>query len=146
MYCTVQDIQNHITESELAQLTDDVNFTTIDQDKVLESIGWAASVINGYLRSRYSLPLSEVPQLIKDYCVDLALYRLHERRFSLDMPDSLINKRKFVIGELKEIQKGVISLNIEDGDDVSVVADSSDFLVNKTSADRKFPSSLLDKY
>ena len=145
-YCTLNDIKQLISEAELIQLTDDNDTGTINESIVNSAISYAETTINGYISSRYTLPLSEIPELIKTFAVDLSIYRLHSRRFISDMPESLEIRYKNIIKELEKIQKGTINLNINEPDNTAKISDNDEFFCNKTSTDRLFPKSLLDKY
>ena len=145
-YCTLNDIKQLTSEAELIQLTDDDDTGIINESIVNSAISYAETTINGYISSRYTLPLSEIPELIKTFSVDLSIYRLHSRRFMLDMPESLEIRYKNIIKELEKIQKGMINLNIKEPDNTEKVADHNEFYCSKTSEDRLFPKSLLDKY
>lgn len=145
-YCNLDDIKQVTSEAELIQLTDDNNTGIVNETIVNATISYAETTINGYISSRYTLPLSEIPELIKTFAVDLSIYRLHSRRFMLDMPESLEVRYKNVIKELEKIQKGTISLNIKEPDNTEKVADHNEFYCSKTSEDRLFPKSILDTY
>lgn len=84
-YCTLGDIKDHIPEANIIQLTDDEGLGVVNQSRVDKAITTADSVIDGYLRGRYSLPLSTVPELIKTIAIDIAVYKLYERRNELEM-------------------------------------------------------------
>ena len=145
-YCNLDNIKQVISEAELIQLTDDNNTGVINENIVNSAISYAETTINGYISSRYSLPLSETPELIKTFAIDLSIYRLHSRRFMLDMPESLEVRYKNIIRELEKIQKGTISLNIKEPDNTEIVADNSEYYCNKTYEDKLFPRSELDKF
>lgn len=145
-YCNLDNIKQVISEAELIQMTDDNNTGVINENIVNSAISYAETTINGYISSRYSLPLAETPELIKTFAIDLSIYRLHSRRFMLDMPESLEVRYKNVIRELEKIQKGTISLNIKEPDNTEIVADNNEFYCNKTSENKLFPKSLLDMY
>lgn len=142
-YCTINDIQNLISEYELIQLSNDTSQESINEIVVNSAISYAETTINGYISSRYTLPLEAVPDLIRDLAVDLSIIRLHSRRFASNMPESIINREKYVIGELGKIQKGIINLNIETEQNVTKVADTNNIISNKTEADRIFTKELL---
>ncbi|MBI4835922.1 MAG: DUF1320 domain-containing protein [Candidatus Abawacabacteria bacterium] len=147
MYCTINDIINVIPECELIQLSnDDELATAVNEDVVNNAIEDAMSTINGYLMARYTLPLTEVPRLLRRYAVELAVINIHARRFTQNMPESITEREKFVIAELGKIQKGVVTLNIETLNDSVKVPDASSVAINKTEADRVFTKELLDRF
>lgn len=78
-YCTETDLLKLIPLAELAELTAEAGDTP-DSQVVAEAINRAAGEIDAYLGSRYTLPLSPVPDQVKGLAVDLALYHLYARR------------------------------------------------------------------
>lgn len=141
-YSTLTDISNAITESSVLQLTDDEGVNEINESRVSAAISFADELINGYLRSRYTLPLGSTPPMIKDLSVNIAVYKLYDRRFPANMPDSIQKKYDGSIKLLESIQKGIISLGVEA---VSEPAEGG-FKTNKTSSDRIFSKEILDNY
>lgn len=113
MYCRIEDIRQYLTEEDLVQLTNDRGTGTVDMQKVEQAISYAGGLINAYLRGRYSVPLSPVPELVKKLCVELAVYELYSRRLCLSMPEGLVERRKEIIKLLEHIQKGFVKLGIE---------------------------------
>jgi phage gp36-like protein len=47
-----------------------------DAAAIARALDDAGSLIDGYLSQRYTLPLPQVPALLKTICIDIALYRL----------------------------------------------------------------------
>jgi len=141
-YSVITDISNAITEASVLQLTDDEGISAINESRVNAAISSADELINGYLRSRYTLPLPSTPPMIRDLSVNIAVFKLYDRRFAADMPDSIQKKYDSSIKLLESIQKGVISLGIES---TSKPAEGG-FKTNKTSCDRIFPKTKLDTY
>lgn len=144
-YCTLEDIKQVISEAELIQLTDDNNIS-VNIDVVDSAIKYAQTTINGYLRSRYTLPLIEIPELLKVFAVDLVVYRLHSRRLVRDMPESLENSYKNVIGELGKIQKGIVTLGIESQTANEIVPDHQEYFTYTTLNRRLFDRDTLNKF
>ena len=56
-YCTIEDIELHTSTPTLSQLTSDDGTEAINRDVAQESILYASTLIDGYLRGRYTLPL-----------------------------------------------------------------------------------------
>ena len=79
-YATLDDLRKWLDSDALIRLTDDGGLGVVDQavvDAVLEA---ASSEIDGYLGSRYALPLADPPGILTKLCVDIAGYLLHLRR------------------------------------------------------------------
>jgi phage gp36-like protein len=108
-YCTLTDLKNTIPEEQLKQLSDDSDVDTIDVEKVTESIRKADTVIDGYCRGRYSVPLVTVPEAIRNVSIGLSLYYLFSRSLMLTMPDSIKEMYAEAMRVLKDIQAGRFS-------------------------------------
>jgi len=143
-YCDLDDLKNSISEAEIIQLTDDDDAGVVDTDKTDAAIEYADEMINGYLRGRYETPLDPVPDAVKNISIDLAMYRLFWRRNKLDIPDSMQALYKNAIDALKQMQKGVIILDIPDegGPDTG----AREIKTNKSSSDRVFSSDVLNQF
>lgn len=145
MYCTLNDIQTVTTEATLIQLTDDNNTGAVDANVVNAAIEYADTLINGYLRPRYTLPLTEVPQLLKNFSVDLSRHWLYSRRL-LEIPEGLKDSYKNTIKCLESIQAGKLTLGVQSETEDQKVEGAGFYSANKTSDDRMFPKSELDKF
>lgn len=114
MYCTVTDIQAIVPEHELIELTDDASPAEIVIEEIVNrAIADAGELIDGYLRGRYTLPLSPVPGLLNTLAADVAIYRLYARRLRLAPPEAVAERYKNTIKILDQIQAGKISLGAE---------------------------------
>ncbi|MEW5745278.1 MAG: DUF1320 domain-containing protein [Nitrospirota bacterium] len=141
-YSTLDDLKKPLPEKNIIELTDDDGLGVVDQTKVDEAIAYADQLIDGYLRGRYSLPLSTVPGLIKQLSVDLAIFHLYGRRFEMELPEGIMARYKNAIKLLEQIQKGLISLGIESASTGS----QGIYKSNKTSDDRTFSKDILDTF
>ncbi len=142
MYCTLTDIKAHIPEDNLIQLTDDENLGIVNQTRIDEAISYADEMIDGYLRGRYTLPLSPVPGLIKKLSVDISIYYTYQRRLELIMPEAMENRYKNAVKILEQIQAGKISLGTAGGDS----PEPGQYKTNKTSEDKVFDKETLDTF
>jgi phage gp36-like protein len=142
-YCTLDDIKKSIPEANIVQLTDDTGTEVIDQTNVDKAISVADSIIDGYMRGRYSIPLSTVPELIKTIAIDIAIYKLYERRLKLEMPEAMMARYKNALKMLEQIQKGLIKLGIESPE---TGPGQGHYKTNKTTDDRLFNKSLLERF
>lgn len=77
------------------------------------TILYSSTLIDGYLRGRYTLPLDAHFPLLRILAIDLSIHRLYSRRMRDEMPEVIENNYKNAISTLKDIQKGVISLQSE---------------------------------
>ena len=146
MYCTIDDIEKHTSSPTLIQLSSDDGQEAVNRVVVEEAILYASTLIDGYLRGRYSLPLDTHFPLLRIIAIDLSVYRLYSRRMRNEMPEVIETAYKSAIATLRDIQKGVISLQSEN-DTLETSAFSPDeYRTNKTSLDRLFGKQRLSEY
>lgn len=142
-YCNHTDIEKRLPSDDLASWSSDADGNGIDEQNIDIAISDADSTINAYLRSRYTVPFTTTPNIIKRISVDLVIYNLAQRRYTLDMPESLRNRYKDTIQLLRDIQSG--KMDIEDVPVTEeVIADI--VLTNKTKADRMFGKDTLAQW
>ncbi len=144
MYCTLDDIKQQVSETTLIEITDDNLAGEINASVIDEAILYSETLVDGYLRGRYSLPLSTVPTLIRILVADLAVFRLYSRRFHTDMPESINDKYKNSIKLLEQIQKDIVSLGIETA--TAALPELGEYRTNKTSDDRIFTKSFINRF
>lgn len=147
MYCTQEDIEKQITTPTLIQLTSDDSQNAIDETVTFEAILYSSTLIDGYLRGKYTLPLDTHFPLLRIIAIDLSIYRLYSRRLRAEMPESILEQYKESIKTLEKIQKGIIALEIAtDSQSESSVAETKEYITNKTPLDRTFPQEVLREY
>lgn len=143
MYCSIDDIKKRIPETVLAQITDDVDGITVDENTVNKAISDAQSLIDSHLRGRYtSLPLSPTPTIINSVAVDICIYDLHSRRITDELPEAIKDRYKNAVKVLENIRDGKLSIGVEPGKEPV----NGEYRINKTSEDRIFSKSKLDTY
>lgn len=120
MYSTLDDLKNTVPEDELIELTDDVGASAVDTSVVARAIADADAEIDSYCGSRYTMPLSPVPVIIRKFSVDMAIYNLFSRR-SLKVPDDRQKRYDNAIRFLRDLAKGINTLG---GDDPGEPTDS----------------------
>lgn len=79
-YSTQTDILKQIEEDLLIQLTDDNETGSVDAAIVTQGIADADAEIDSYLATKYTVPLTTVPDLVLKFSVDIAIYNLYSRR------------------------------------------------------------------
>jgi phage gp36-like protein len=125
-YATVGDMMASFPFRDLVQLSnEDPTQTTIDQGRLQTQLNLATSVINSYLETRYTLPLTHIPQLLRTLCLDIAMYRLQCLRPLHDLKDA---RMRYVDsqGILTQVNLGKLSLALDD----TGVSVSSQELIN----------------
>lgn len=117
-YALTSDIEKRYTEEILVILTNDFNDGSEgwDYSVILNpNLMAASSEIDSYLSKRYRVPLKMVPDMIKSFCIDIAL--------SITAPDAdghakLIQERaNYAREHLQKIADGKLNLPLDkDGD------------------------------
>lgn len=120
-YAAASDLQARYPESDLAQLTDPeglaVQVAVLDQALVQ-----AAAVIDGYIGSRYPVPMANPPAILLEFACDIAMYRLQVLRPQNDIEDAR-KRYEDAIAFLKPILLGTADLPagpVPDGEPVPV--------------------------
>lgn len=120
-YASQQNLIDRFGEDELIQLTDREGLGVIDSTVVDRALADADGEINGYLASKYTLPLSSiVPQILEAYACDIARYRLQEDRAS----EAVIKRYDNAIRYLRDVVVGKASLGV-DTDNVQPATNNS---------------------
>jgi phage gp36-like protein len=145
-YCTQEDLETHLSTATLIQLTSDDGANVIDSAVALEAIIYASTLINGYLRGRYSLPLNSPLPLLRIIAIDIAVYRLYSRRMRTEIPDVISNQYNEAIKRLQDIQKGIITLENVSEESSSSTIKSGTYICNKTKRDKVFNKVKLSEY
>jgi len=110
MYCSLSDIYPEaLPEKTVAELTDDVSGSRVDELVLKGVLEDASSFIDDYLRTRYSLPIKGKQATLKDVCVDIAVYKLHKRRNRVD--DGIQATYNNAKSTLEDIVSGKIALD-----------------------------------
>jgi phage gp36-like protein len=112
-YATSLDFENQIGTAETVELTnlDDPSATTINSDRLSAMLDTASGEINSYLATRYNVPVSPAPSILKTYCIDIAWYRLAQD----NAPEQYAKRYENAIARLKDIGKGTMLLLTDDG-------------------------------
>ena len=111
-YAAKADLLQSIDEAVLIQLTDDIDAGVVDDAVVEAALVEASALVDGYVGSRYALPLATTPDILRRFCVDLALCSLYERRVGL--PDHWKERCKNAHRFLEQVAKGAIRLGVDD--------------------------------
>lgn len=144
-YCTFSNLEQAIPKQTLIWLSnEDPAAAHYDEAVLKDAITYAEELAEGYLVSRYPLPLQSVPTIIRDAVTHLARYWLYQRRPEGSIPEAVKDGKKDALDALSQIQKGTISLNIKIDD---VVAEAKEPGVFRVSAPkRRFSSKILEKW
>lgn len=145
-YCTVEDIETQTSTPTLIQLTSDDGHEVVDRAVALEAILYSSTLIDGYLRGRYSLPLNIHFPLLRILAIDISIYRLYSRRMRNDMPEVIETAYKNAISTLRDIQKGIITLQSENDTFETSSFNATEYRTNKTIIDKLFGKDRMIEY
>lgn len=114
MYIQAQDLTEVVSELTLVQLSNDNSRATEANQKVLDkACEYATETVDGYLRSRYVLPLTQVPTLVRNICLQLARHWLYSRRpDGKGFPDNVQKTYEQALKDLQKIQDGRLHLGL----------------------------------
>jgi phage gp36-like protein len=111
-YIVQSDLLSQVSEEQLVQLTDDPKIGIVDTARVTAAIANAEAEIDGYVATRYAVPLAApVPALIKTLSIDVAIYHLWRRRQKV--PDLVRTAYEDAVKKLEAIAKGTITLGVD---------------------------------
>ncbi len=145
-YCTIEDIETQTSTPTLIQLTSDDGQEAVDRVVAQEAILYSSTLIDGYLRGRYTLPLDTHFPLLRILAIDLSIYRLYTRRMRNEMPEVIENNYKNAIATLRDIQKGVITLQSENDSLETASFNAEEYKTNKDIIDRLFSKERMLEY
>jgi len=138
-YCSLTDLVAAETETALIQLTDDAGSGSVNETIIDDAMATASSEIDARLRGRVTVP-DAVPDMIKLIAVELAVWNLYRRRFSNNMPDAMLSRRKQALADLDRVAKGEIRITDEQAD--AKIASS----IKVKTRDRIFNDGLMEKF
>ena len=145
-YCTIEDIETQTSTPTLIQLTSDDGQEVVNRVVALEAVLYSSTLIDGYLRGRYSLPLNTHFPLLRILAIDISIYRLYARRMRNEMPEVIETAYKNAISTLRDIQKGVIPLQAENDLLETSSFNAQEYKTNKSILDKLFGKQKMNEY
>ena len=121
-YSTQADIEKRIPSTDLAELTNDTDGSSVVTANVDEAIALADALINSFLRGKHEVPLSTVPDLIREFSVTISIYNLYQRRIDLSIPEVLQSGYKDALKQLGMVRDNKLMI-----DDVGSVANTAGY-------------------
>jgi len=109
-YCDPQDLIHRFGQAELAQLAP-ADPGPIDMSRAQQACDDASDLADGYLRARYSLPLSTTPKVLGKLCCDIARAELHHGG-DRQPTDQVVKARDAAIAFLKDVASGKADLGL----------------------------------
>jgi len=121
-YCTQDDVESRIGREDLTALADHNGDGAPDADVVTQAIASADAVIDSYLGTRFDVPVSPAPEVLKTRAVSLAVYFLRLGRDSVT--EDARRQYEDDVAWLREVVQGTVTLGIEPEPDESSAAPS----------------------
>lgn len=151
MYTTVENLIEKYGKAQLIFLTvkePSGDETEPDYTVINREISRVAGIIDGYLRNRYTMPLSEVPDELSAYAEDLAIARIYGCLPDRTTPEDVTRNAKAAMEWLRDVQKGVVTLSVATLNAVTAGDEggSGFFRTSKTRSDRIFSDDRLDEF
>jgi phage gp36-like protein len=109
-YATLDNLNERFGERMLIALTDrdEISTGVMDVSVIDQALSDADAIIDGYLVGRYTLPVSETPDLVVDLAQCIAIYKLH----TSTAPEKIKDDYNQAMRQLREIADGKIRLSI----------------------------------
>lgn len=141
-YSTQSDLEKQLPKELLVQLADDDGDGVIDSGIVPDAIQKADDEINAYAATRYTVPFSPVPTLVRALSIDLAIWNLYARR---RLENETVTKRyDRAVKLLRDLADGKASLGETPGP--AETETGSPEATTTVSEDRTFTKDTLANY
>lgn len=120
-YSTRAALEQRLGTARVAQLATDApsDSAAVIDARVLEACQDADALVDGYIGSKYKLPLASAPRIIVKTAVDLAVYNLHQRRPNITIPEDVAEAQKNAVKLLDAIARGIVTLGVQPAPDPS---------------------------
>jgi phage gp36-like protein len=111
-YASPDDMIARYPNRDLVQLSnEDPAQTTVNVAAVQQALNDAAAEIDGYLESRFALPLVDPPAVLSRLTCDIAMYRLQSLRPLHDLADAR-KRYEDAVGLLVRVARGEVTLGL----------------------------------
>lgn len=110
-YASLPDLIERAGEDEILQVADRDDDGVADPDVIEAALIHADNTVNGYLATRFVMPLSAVPAIVVTWAVAIARYHLHRQ----GAPDYVVRDYKDAIAALKDAARGLVAVPGVDG-------------------------------
>lgn len=110
-YCAKTDLDERFGVQEIAQLSDKDGDNVEDPGVIDQAIADATNTIDGYVATRYSVPLTPIPEAIKTAACHLARFFLYTH----SPPDHVVDRRNETVRWLRDVANGTVTLPPDTG-------------------------------
>ncbi len=105
-YASLEDLTERAGTDEILQIADRDDDLVADPDVIDAALAHADNIVNGYIASKYPLPLATTPPLVLTWATSIARYFLHRD----GPPDYVETDYKDAIAALKDVARGLIAI------------------------------------
>jgi len=105
-YATLDHLIDRAGEDEILQVADRDRDDIADADVIAAALGDADDIIDGYVGTKYTLPLAYTPGVVRAWAVSIARYILHRD----GAPEYVENDYKTAVAALKDLSRGLVTL------------------------------------
>jgi len=109
-YITKDELEKRLSKEYLLMIADDDQDGVLDEQVIDEAISQAQSEVDTYIGTRYEVPISDPPQVVKKLTADLAIYYLHMRKDN--MPEAVQKLYDGALKLLTLIAQGKVTLGV----------------------------------
>lgn len=111
-YASPNDMIARYPNRDLVQLSnEDPTQTTVNAAALEQALNDAAAEIDGYLESRFALPLADPPAVLSRLTCDIAMYRLQSLRPLHDLADAR-KRYEDAVDLLVRVARGEVTLGL----------------------------------
>jgi phage gp36-like protein len=109
-YCTLQQLTDRYSLAMLVEISDrgETPTGTVDAALIDRAIADADALIDGYLKTRYALPLAAVPALVTDLSLIISIYKAHAHVAA----EKITKDYEGALRTLRDIASGMIRLDV----------------------------------
>lgn len=112
VYAQPSDMIARYPNRDLVQLTnEDPTQTTVNDDALTQALADASAEIDGYLESRFALPLTDPPAVLARLACDIAMYRLQTLRPLHDLAEAR-KRYEDAVALLMRVADGTLTLGL----------------------------------
>lgn len=105
-YASLADLIDRAGQTEILEVADRDDDGTPDAGVVEAALIHAGNIVDGYVATKYQVPLTVVPDLVRTWTVSISRYHLHR----YGAPDYVAQDYKDAITALKDVAAGRITL------------------------------------
>ncbi len=149
MYVTVEDIRKALSEDVLIYLVDDErerSITPAGLERIADKIRDTNGEVDSYIAQRYTLPLPEVPDMLRSKAKDICIYKLFLRRGirQNSADESVVMANNDAIKFLDKVARGTVTLTLPTNSET--IKTPSDNKPRITAPPRIFSRETLDDF